>query len=71
MVLFALTHLLDSIDEIDRVVVARMTKFPGTTTAYIGGRNFLSLEPDDQDRIWANWIVENEKDLYTKVLHPV
>lgn len=71
MVLFALTHLLDSADEVDRGIVARMTKFPGTSTTFIGGRNFLSLEPDDKKRIWGNWIVENDDHPYVKVIHTV
>ena len=71
MVLFALQHLLDSTDEIDRGIVARMVKFPGTSTAFIGGRNFLSLEPDDTSRIWANWFVEGETHSYVKVVHPI
>jgi hypothetical protein len=45
MILFALRHLMDSVDEIDRGIIARMTKFPGTSTAFVGGRNYLSLEP--------------------------
>jgi len=71
IVLFALRHLFDSSDEIEPGIVARMTKFPGLPTSFIGARNFLSLEPDTQRRIWANWIVENETEPYTKVIHPL
>ncbi len=70
--LFALQHLFDSEDEVDRGIVARMIDFPGTQHRFIGQRNFLSLEPDDKTsaaRIWANWIVEGEDDPYVKVIH--
>lgn len=72
VVLFALRHLFDSTDEIDRGVSARMVDFPGTQDRFVGRRNYLSLEPDrtgELDRIWANWFVENEQEPYTKVIH--
>ncbi|HEX8381804.1 MAG TPA: alkaline phosphatase D family protein [Sphingomonas sp.] len=72
VVLFALRHLFDSTDEIDRGIAARMVDFPGTQDRFIGRRNYLSLEPDEDgrlDRIWANWFVENEREPYTKVIH--
>lgn len=34
-------------------------------------RNWLSLEPGDAGRIWANWYVENEPYPFTKVIHPI
>lgn len=74
MVLFALTHLLDQEKEIDPGILSRMGTFPGTDTKFIGARNFLSLEPDasgGKNRYWANWIVENEDEPFTKVIHPV
>jgi hypothetical protein len=75
VVLFCLKHLFDSTDEVDRGIVARMTEFPGNKAKFIGQRNFLSLEPDDQRRIWANWILEavpeSETHPVTKVLHPI
>lgn len=72
VMLFALTHLFDSEDEIDRGIMARMIEFPGTKEKFIGRRNYLSLEPDDQEvgaRYWANWEVEDERSPYTKVIH--
>jgi hypothetical protein len=48
-----------------------MTDFPGNTARFIGKRNFLSLECDEKSNVWANWIVEGEKYLYTKVVHPL
>jgi hypothetical protein len=69
VVLFALQHLFDSADEIDRGIVGRMTQFPGNQARFLGGRNYLSLEPDDESRIWCNWLVENQKFPFTKVIH--
>jgi hypothetical protein len=74
VMLFALRNLFASTDEVDRGIVARMIEFPGTKVSFIGKRNFLALQPDDvaeDARIWANWFVEDEKDPYTKVIHPV
>jgi hypothetical protein len=71
VVLFALRHLFDSEDEIERGVIARMTKFPGNTAKFVGGRNYLSLEPDRDEenrRIWCNWLVEHDPHPYTKVI---
>lgn len=71
--LFALNHLFNEEEEIDRDILGRMLKFPGTSYRFIGKRNWLSLEPDldrPQPRIWANWYVEGESKPYTKVIHP-
>jgi len=79
-VVFALQHLLDSEDTIERGIYAAMTKFPGNQTKFIGDRNFVSIEPDeaaaaDRDlakpRLWCNWLVENRRFAYTKVVHPM
>jgi hypothetical protein len=72
IILFALRRLLDNIDEVDRGIVARMVDLPGTQSRFIGGRNFLSLEPDEIGnpvRIWANWHVEGSPRPYVKVIH--
>jgi hypothetical protein len=72
-VLFALRHLFDSSDEIDRGVVGRMVEFPGTQDRFIGSRNFLMLTPDatEAPRLWADWVVEHDAHPYTKVIHPL
>ncbi|MCS5772898.1 hypothetical protein LNN92_12260 [Klebsiella variicola subsp. variicola] len=36
----------------------------------IGERNWLAIEPDDKNRLWANWHVEFAKQLTTRVIHP-
>ncbi len=71
IVLFALQHLFDRDEEIDRGIVGRMIQFPGSQTKFLGGRNYLSLEPDVEQRIWCNWLVEGERFAFTKVIHPL
>jgi hypothetical protein len=70
-VLFALRHLFDNSDEIDRGIVGRMVEFPGTQDRFIGGRNFLTLTPDltEAPRLWAEWVLEKDEHPYTKVIH--
>jgi hypothetical protein len=71
VVIFALQHLFDSDDEIDRGIVGRMLQFPGNKAKFLGGRNCLSLEPDDEGRVWCNWLVEGQEFPFTKVIHPL
>ena len=58
------------VQEIDRDVTAQMMQFPGTNYRFIVARNWLSLEFDEQARIWANWHVEDAPQVITKVVHP-
>ena len=71
MVRYFLEQACKNVETVDRGITAAMYEFPATTRRLIGARNFLSLEPDDKDRLWANWWVENETDPTTKTLHPV
>lgn len=59
------------VETVDRDITATMYEFPATSRRLIGARNFLTLEPDDKDRLWANWWVEGESTPTTKVIHPV
>jgi len=59
------------VETVDRGITAKMFEFPATTRRLIGARNFLTLEPDLQNRLWANWWVEGELTPTTKVIHPV
>ena len=73
-VVFALRHLFDNTDEIDRGIVGRMADFPGTQVRFIGKRNYMTIEPDPKRsdfRLWVNWWVEGEAERYTKVIHPL
>jgi hypothetical protein len=71
VVLFFLETVTGKKMELDRDLYSEMLEFPGTHHHYIGARNWLSLEPDDSGRIWANWHVETEPYPYTKVIHPI
>ena len=71
MVRYFLEQACKNVETIDRGVTAAMYEFPATTRRLIGARNFLTIEPDDKDRLWANWWVENEADPTTKTIHPV
>lgn len=68
---YFLEQACKSVETIDRGITAAMYEFPATTRRLIGARNFLTLEPDDKGRLWANWWVENEADPTTKTIHPV
>jgi hypothetical protein len=72
MVVFMMEKLLAGrIEEMDRGITARLSKFPGTSRRILGARNWLSLTLDQQPCIWAEWYVEGEEKPYTKVIHPV
>lgn len=72
IMLFALEHIIRDVEQVDQQITAQMLNFPGTRQKFIGARNWLSLEPDETDRIWANWYVEGDLDHpHTKVIHPV
>jgi hypothetical protein len=71
MVRFFLEQACKQVETVDRGITATMFEFPATSRRVIGARNFLTLEPDAQDRLWANWWVEGELTPTTKVIHPV
>ncbi len=71
--LFALKHLLQHSDEVEPGIVERMTEFPGTSRRFIGARNFLCIGDHDNDdgRVRIEWIVEELKTPFSKVIHPI
>jgi len=72
MVVYAMEKVMsDVVEEVDRGITARMMKFPFSNQRFVPARNWLSLEPDEQHRIWAKWYVEGEEEPYTKVIHPI
>lgn len=71
MVLFFLEHVIGKVISDDRDLTSEIIELPGTKHHFIGARNWLALEPDQDLRYWANWHVENEKYPFTKVIHPV
>jgi len=75
LVLFAIQHLFDADDPIDTRITGKMTNFPGSQARFLGGRNYLSIEPESNDkpdrRLWCNWVVEGEKFVFTKVINAI
>ncbi len=73
IVLFALQYLFASQETIDTRISTKMTSFPGSSTRFLGMRNYLSIEPDVKPapRLWCNWIVEGKDYPFTKVIHPL
>ncbi len=73
MAMYFLESVSDEVEVVDRDIVAELLPFPATRTRFIGGRNWLALEPDSdedpQGRYWASWHVEGEKHPYTKAIH--
>ncbi len=67
--LFFLNHVATWTEDIDRNIVGEMKTYPGTSTTFIPKRNWLSLQPDDQSRLWASLHVEDDVHPYTKVIH--
>jgi hypothetical protein len=70
IVRYFLEQLGREVNELDRDITARMLQFPGTNYRIIDARNWLSLEFDDRQRIWANWHVEGAPQVITNVVHP-
>ena len=70
IVSYFLEQLGREVSELDRDIHAQMVQFPGTNYRIIDARNWLSLEFDEQGRIWANWHVEDAPQVITKVVHP-
>ncbi|WP_020590828.1 alkaline phosphatase D family protein [Kiloniella laminariae] len=66
-----LNRLSDEVETVVQGITARMMELPTKRAKYMLARNFLSLEPDDQSRLWANWYVEGEEEVITKVVHPI
>jgi len=71
MVLFFLENVVGKSMSDDREITSEIVQIPGTQHHFIGARNFLALQPDAEDRYWANWHLESESHPYTKAIHPV
>ena len=67
---YFLEQLGREVKQLDRDVTAQMLEFPATNFRIVDARNWLSLEFDDRERIWANWHVEGAPQVLTKVVHP-
>ncbi len=72
LIVYAMEKVMaDNVEEVDRGITARMMKFPFSAQHFIAKRNWLSLELDEESRVWAKWYVEGEEEPYTKVIHPI
>lgn len=58
-------------ESIEFGVSARMLPIGFKGHFLVPERNWLSLEPDEKGRIWANWHVEGHDHLLTQVIDPV
>ncbi|MEI7698509.1 MAG: hypothetical protein WCK86_01830 [Planctomycetia bacterium] len=58
--LFFLNNVVNRQEAIDDGIVGEMRPFSNTSSMFIARRNWLSLEPDDRDRIWAKLFIEND-----------
>lgn len=58
------------IETIESGITAQMIPLTSKGHYLIGERNWLSIEPDDRSRLWANWHVEFSDQLITRVIHP-
>ena len=70
---YLLERLSEEIEPIDRGIAGTVLPFPTKRKKFVLARNFLSLEPDEEDdRLWANWYIEGEEnEPATKVIGPV
>ena len=63
LIVYAMEKVMtDNVEEVDRGITARMMKFPFSAQHFIAKRNWLSLELDEESRVWAKWHVEGEKE---------
>jgi len=69
---YLLENLSEAPEEVDQGLSAYMLDFPATRKKFVLARNFLSLEPDDKDRLWAKWYIEHDLDEpSTKTINPI
>jgi hypothetical protein len=45
--------MANNVEEVDRGITTRMMKFPFSAQHFIAKRNWLSLELDEESRVWA------------------
>lgn len=69
---YLLEGLASEREEVDQGISAYMLNFPAKRKKFVLARNFLSLEPDEDGRLWANWYIENDlKEPSVKVINPI
>ncbi len=68
----ALLELLAQNDiELDRGIEMSIPKLPGAFTRFVVERNWLSIRPASEERLWCDLHVEHEKEPFPKVLHAI
>jgi hypothetical protein len=70
LVRYILESIGDKPEPIDRGITATMQPIAGKGRYLIGVRNWLALEPDNDNRLWVNWHLEGTEIPITKVIHP-
>jgi len=71
MVRYVLESIADKEEHVDRGITSNLQQLNTRGTRLIGARNWLAIEPDGSNNLWANWHVEGEIEPLTKVIHPV
>ncbi len=71
MVRYVLESIADKQEQIDRGITSNLLQLNTRGAHLIGARNWLAIEPDASNNLWANWHVEGELEPLTKVIHPV
>jgi hypothetical protein len=56
---------------VDRGITTQMMQFPSSGQRLIAARNFLGLELDERQRVWATWYTEDKEEPYTKIVYPI
>jgi hypothetical protein len=70
IVRYFLEQVGSEVQEMDRDISGQMLQFPATNYRFVAERNWLTIDIDDTDRLWANWRVEGAPQPLTKVIHP-
>lgn len=66
---YVLESMSGEVETIDRGITASMQSLLGNGRYLIGSRNWLALEPDGKNRLWAHWHLEGQPQPLTKVIH--
>lgn len=67
---YVLEQISDRVEEVEPGITASMQLMGSKGGRLIGQRNWLALEPDQDDALWANWHIEGMVSAITKVIHP-
>jgi hypothetical protein len=68
--MFFLNQFTRHTERIDDHIIGEMRTFSNTSQTFIPRRNWLSLETDSANRIWANLHVEEQSSPFVRVISP-